>query len=99
MDIKRDELKNNYFKTINGVEYHPSFTYEKFEDDTFIGVEITKTSEEVYQEKLNTKETVKEPTIQEQINAQLLGEIAQQKIVNAQLMQEIATLKGGNTNV
>lgn len=41
----------------------------------------------------------KQPTTQEQINAQLLEEIAQQKIINAQLMQEIATLKGGNANV
>lgn len=55
--------------------------------------------QEVYQEWLNNKNYIKEPSEQEKINAQLLEEIAQQKIVNAQLMQEIADLKGGNANV
>ncbi|CAG9702577.1 hypothetical protein CNEO_170037 [Clostridium neonatale] len=56
------------------------------------------TQEEIEKERI--KNTIsKSSTSQDEINAQLLEEIAQQKIVNTQLMQEIATLKGGSTNV
>lgn len=59
----------------------------------------TATDEEIQVWIKENTTTGKAPTTQEQINAQLLEEIAQQKIVNAQLIQEIATLKGGITNV
>lgn len=75
--------------------------YEQYEEDGIIKLKQVATPQEVYQEWLKNKTTpsIKEPTTQEQINAQLLEEIAQQKLVNAQLMQEIATLKGGTANV
>lgn len=48
MNINREDLKKQYFKVINNIEYQPSFNYTKFENDKYIGLEITKTAEEVY---------------------------------------------------
>lgn len=68
---------------------------------TFTDNEITgQTAEEVYEQWLENKDKTieKEPTTQEQINAQLLKDNAEQKILIAQLTKEIALLKGGTAN-
>lgn len=56
------------------------------------------TAEELYRDWLENKNNPKPqaPTIQEQINAQLLKENAEQQLLNAQVLKEIADLKGGN---
>ena len=98
-----EELQKQYI-IIDGMTFTPKYTVTKTNDNkgniTF-DYTIIQSAEETYKKylSLKDKEVVIEPTTQEQINAQLLEEIAQQKIVNAQLMQEIASLKGGTANV
>ena len=101
-DEKTGEIKGFYLKSIHGdniptpfIEISPEKHRFFMENNSKYKININTLTEE----KIEVTYIEKEPTEQEELNAQLLEEIAQQKNVNAQLMQEIATLKGGSTNV
>lgn len=100
MDINREDLKKQYFKTIKNIEYQPAFTFESFENGEYKNLVITKSAEEVYRDSL--KPIVQQPTEQQILNAKLLQdnanmqlELEQQKQLNAQILLQIA---GGSTN-
>ena len=56
MNIKKEDFKNKYFKTINNIECQPKFTYDSFENGEYKNLVITKTADEVYQEWLENKD-------------------------------------------
>lgn len=95
---EKNIYKTNYlvYNLINNIDPTTKFVKAKYENDTWVE---GATQDEITAWNNKYKTTEKQPTTQEQINAQLMQEIAQQKIVNTQLMQEIATLKGVNANV
>ncbi|CAI3227096.1 hypothetical protein CNEO2_190083 [Clostridium neonatale] len=89
MNINREDLKKQYFKVINNIEYQPSFNYTKFENDKYIGLEITKTAEEIYRDSL--KPMVHQPTETELLKQQLLE--TQSQLAN--LQEQILLNNGG----
>ena len=103
MNRKEKDFKEQYYKKINGIVVTPIINFKNFINGEYIGLEIIKTSEEVYQEWLKNKDknVVKEPTEQEEINSVLLQEnanirlqLAKQQKINAEIMKTLAELGG-----
>lgn len=65
MDITEKDLKEQYYKTIDGEVRTPVFTYSEFSKETgaYKNLVIIKTADEAYLEWLNNKNNLSIPTL------------------------------------